>query len=330
VRRALVVSALAGGVALGQAPAPTAAPATTPAPAPVSAPAPPQRTPPPAQSVGVDAGGFTSASSSIPAVQDPVQLAPAPVPYVNPLYRPAETPARSLDHPNPDDLETRTSLLVAVRLPQNGKLAEAIPVEPPLAALGPTVGTVAPRWSFSPAKKAGAPVSTWATYGIDLQVSLEKGVFTSFNLAPVGKEDPLPELAPESAGESWITRYPKEPEPADGTVSIEDVDVLPTPEKTPWSFSSVKTSSHVTALVEVSANGAVTRIAPTGKTIEPLVVAWLRRSASKWHVSPAVSGGKPIASWMALDATLEYTVDSAKEKGKRSVKKNLRGTPKES
>jgi len=328
LRLSAVLGALVGNLALAQAPSPTP-PAAPPAATVAPAPSPAARPTPAAQSVAADSGGFTASASAIPAVADPIRLAPAPAVFANPLYRAADTPARSLDHPNPEDLDIRTSLLVAVRLPQNGKLAEAVPVEPPLAALAAAVGSVAPRWSFTPAKKAGAPVSTWATYGIDLAVSLEKGAYTSFSLTPVGKDDPVPALASESAGESWITRYPKEPAPADGTISIEDVDVLPAPEKTPWSFSSTKTTSHVTALVEVGANGAVTRIAPTGKSVEPLLVVWLRRTAGKWHLTPAISGGKPVASWMSLDATLDYTIDSAKEKGKRSLKKNLRGAPAE-
>jgi hypothetical protein len=284
----------------------------------------PQTIPSPAAAV---ATVVPSPTAPIPSIPDALTLPPPTVTYANPLFRAADTPARSLDHPNPEDLEMRTTLFVAVHLDETGKVTEAIPVEPPVAALGAAATAVAPRWRFTPAKKGGASVATWATYGIDLLVELEKGVFGSFTLTPVANDAPLPRLVPEAPGDGWITRYPKEPGPADGTVSIEDVDVLPSPEKTPWSFDSVRARSRVRALVEVGPNGVVTRIAPIGETVEPLLVAWLRRSAGRWHVTPAVAGGKPVSSWMALDASLEYTVSSAKEKGKRSVKKNLRGTP---
>jgi hypothetical protein len=38
-------------------------------------------------------------------------------------------------------------------------------------------------------------------------------------------------------------------------------------------------------------------------------------------------GGAPVSSWLALDATIQYTLDSVKERGKRSIKKNVRGVP---
>ena len=69
--------------------------------------------------------------------------------------------------------------------------------------------------------------------------------------------------------------------------------------------------------------GAVTRFLPTGET-ELLLGIWLRQLASKWRFTPALSGGRPVSCWMALDATLDYTIDSAKKKSERVVKKNLR------
>ena len=96
-----------------------------------------------------------------------------------------------------------------------------------------------PRWRFSPAKKGGQPAPTWVTYGIELAVSLEKAVFTAFTLEPVRKDDPLVATLPDTAGDAWMARYPREIDPKDAAlVSIEDVDVLPSPEKTPWSLDA--------------------------------------------------------------------------------------------
>jgi len=74
----------------------------------------------------------------------------------------------------------------------------------------------------------------------------------------------------------------------------------------------------------VSDVGRVARILPTGETNESLVLTWLRKNAATWKLIPGVAGGKPVASWMALDAMLEYTINSAKKKAERSLKKNLR------
>ena len=185
-----------------------------------------------------------------------------------------------------------------------------------------------PRWRFTPAKKGGQPVPTWMTYGIDLAVSLEKAVFTAFTLEPIRKDDPLVATVPDTTGDAWMARYPREIDPKDAAaVSVEDVDVLPSPEKTPWSLDASRARAHVTALVEVSEQGAVSRFLPTGET-EPLLGSWLKAFAAKWRFTPGVAGGRSVACWLALDATLDYTLDSAKKKSERVFKKNLRASPK--
>jgi len=55
------------------------------------------------------------------------------------------------------------------------------------------------------------------------------------------------------------------------------------------------------------------------------LIFWLRKITAGWRLSPATAGGKPVASWVSLDATLDYTIASAKKKGERSILKNLRG-----
>jgi hypothetical protein len=124
-----------------------------------------------------------------------------------------------------------------------------------------------------------------------------------------------------------MARYPAAIDPKDAeAVSVEELDALPAAEKTPWSFDATRQRGRITALVEISAQGTVSRLLPTGDA-EPLLVRWVRESAAKWKLSPGKAGGKPVASWMTLDATLDYTIDSAKKKGERSVKKNLRALP---
>ncbi len=274
------------------------------------------------------AGGTARAQSPAPrpveALPDVARLSPAEIAYVHPLYRPLDDPPKLGERTNPPDLHTRQPVLFTVHLLETGKIAEAFPVEPPLKAFGTPLPALLPRWRFTPAKRGGQPVATWMTYGIELQVSLEKGVFTAFTLEPVKKDEALVAAVPDTTGDAWMARYPREIEPRDSSaVSIEDVDVLPVPEKTPWSLDPSRARAHVTALVEVSEQGVVGRFLPTGET-EPLLGTWLRPYAAKWRLTPAMAGGRPVACWMSLDAMLDYTLDSAKKKSERVVKKNLR------
>jgi hypothetical protein len=267
----------------------------------------------------------TPQSHPVEALPDAARVTPAEVAYVHPLYRALdEAPKLAAERTNPPDLDARQPLVLSVHLLETGRVTEAVPVEPPLKGLAAPLASHIPRWRFTPAKKGGQPVPTWATYSIDLAISLEKGVFSAFTLEALRKDDPLVPVVRDTSGDAWMARYPHDIEPKDpAAVSIEDVDVLPSPEKTPWSFDAARVRTRTTALVEVSEQGAVTRFLPTGET-EPLLGIWLRQLASKWRFSPALSGGRPVSCWMTLDATLDYTLDSAKKKSERIVKKNVR------
>jgi hypothetical protein len=263
----------------------------------------------------------------IEPIPDPVKLPLTEVPYVHPLWKALDAPARLGDRPAPADFKSRTTLFTTLRVDEKGKVSEGMAVQPPLAALNATAAALIPKWRFAPARRGGAPAVTWATYGVELEVSLEKGGYSAFSFLPVAKDETLEAIPREFPGENWTTRYPHDIFPKDPTAfSIEDVDVLPVPEKTSWSFSSARVRSRVTALVEISAAGTVRRIVPTG-SYETLVLAWVRQNAASWKLSPAQAGGKAVDSWMALDTTLEYTIDDAREKGKRSIKKHLRAVP---
>ena len=274
--------------------------------------------------------GLARAQAPVPrpveALPDPVRITLAEVAYVHPLFRTVDEAPKLAERTNPPDLDTRQPFVLSVHLLETGQAAEAVPIEPPLRALAVPLATLVPRWRFTPAKKDGRPVATWATYSIDLAISLEKAAFTAFTLEALRKDDPLVPTIRDTSGDAWMARYPRDIEPKDpAAVSIEDVDVLPSPKKTPWSFDSVRLKARTTALVEVSEQGTVSRFLPTGET-EPLLGSWLGQLASKWRFTPALAGGRPVSCWMALDASLDYTIDSAKKKSERVVKKNLRAT----
>jgi len=261
-------------------------------------------------------------------VPDPARVPPAEVPFVNPLWQELEAPA-ALKGPPPKlkDLEATSTLIVGVRIDEAGKVSQAVAPEPPLRALGAAVQVQAPRWLFKPAKKDGQPVRCWGTYGVDVEVELEDAVWSAFNLVAIGKEDPLPALGKELPGDTWISRYPAAPEPPEpGVLSVEEVDFLPMPDKVPLKFESTPLKSRALALVEVTGVGSVKRVVPVGP-YEPLILRWVRESAKGWVLTAARKGGAPVTSWLALDATIEYSLGSVKERGKRSIKKNLRGAP---
>jgi hypothetical protein len=268
------------------------------------------------------------APAPVESIPDPARIPPAEVPFVNPLWQPLDAPAAPKGPPpRLEDLQTKASLVVGIRIDDTGKVSEAVAPEPPLRALGAAAQAQAPRWTWQPAKKDGQPVRCWGTYGVDLEVELEDATWTSFVARPVGKEDPLPAIAKEFSEERWILRYPAAVTPAEvGVFSVEEVDYLPMPEKVPLKVESTTLKARLLALVEVSGLGTVKRIVPVG-TYEPLVLQWVREGAKAWTFTAARRDGAPVASWLALDASFEYSLDSVKERSKRSIRKNVRGVP---
>jgi len=261
------------------------------------------------------------------AIPDPPGLAPVSVIYSNPLYQGFETPPRVLEIPQAQNYRGKAIFYFALSLDEAGKVLDVEAIDPPLKGMAPAAASLARTWTFEPAKKEGKPVRTWASFGLDLSLDLENPVFTSFSLLPVGKDDPIPVLVKDYPGETGILRFPKAPPDVDGTLSIEEVDFLPTARRVPWKFEPIRLKSRVTALLEVSEKGTVDRVIPTGPTSEPFTVNWIRQQAAKWKIAPAFSRGAPQRSWMALDVGAEYDVGRAKELAKRFLKKNLKGAP---
>jgi hypothetical protein len=252
--------------------------------------------------------------------------APQELPYAHPLYRPLDVPPKVLERPPMEDFEARTWLWTTVKVGENGRAVEGAAVEPPLKGLAAPLHALFPRWRFVPPRKGGKPVTTWAAVALDLNVALEKGTFAVFDLKPLAKEDPLPAVVREFSGDEFLKGFPKEitpPEP--GVISVEECDSYPALDSIKWSFDAARTRSRITALVLVAEEGRVMRILPTGETNEPLLLAWLRKSAAAWKLTPGSAGGKPVTSWMSLDATLDFTIDAAKKKAEQGVQKNLRG-----
>jgi hypothetical protein len=247
---------------------------------------------------------------------------------VHPLYRPFETPPKLAEVPVPQDYRGKATLFFALKVDETGKVLQAEVVDSPLRGIAPAATEIAARWTFDPARKDGKTVRTWAAYGLDLVVDLERAVFTSFSMLPIGRNDAIPAIQREPAGEEGLLRFPRQPDDADaGVISIEEVDSLPVIRKTPWKLETIRLKSRFSALLQVSPAGAIERVIPTGSSFEPFVLAWVRTQAARWKITPALDGETPQRAYMNLDLVAEYEITRAKESARRLLKKNLKGSP---
>lgn len=264
----------------------------------------------------------------VEAIPGPAGLEPAEVAPFHPLHRSFETPPKLAEVPAAQDYRGKTTLFFALKMDEMGKVLQAEVVEPPLRGIVPAAREIALRWSFDPARKDGKAVRTWAAYGLDLVVDLEKPVFTTLVVAPIGRGDAIPTVLREPVGEEELLRYPREPDDAEpGLLSIEDVDFLPAVKKAPWKMEPIRLKSRFSAILQISPAGAVERIIPTGSSLEPFILAWVRTLAARWKFAPAVDGEAPQRAYVSLELVAEYEIARAKETAKRLLKKNLKGPP---
>jgi hypothetical protein len=273
-------------------------------------------------------GSDVPAEAAVEAIPPLAALEPAEVTPFHPLYRAFEKPPGLAEVPAAQEYRGKATLFLSLKLDETGKVLQAEAIDPPLRGLAPAAAEVALRWTFEPARKDGKAVRTWAACGVDLVVDLERPVFTSFALLPVGKGDPLPAAPREPVGDEALLRFPSRPDDPDpAVVSIEEVDLLPAARKAPWKIEPVRLKSRFSAILQVSPAGAVERVIATGTAVEPFILAWVRTQAARWKISPALDGETPQRSYMNLDLAAEYEVTRAKESAKRILKKNLKGPP---
>ena len=272
--------------------------------------------------------GDAAPEITLEAIPGPAGLEPAEVTAFQPLYRSFEKPAKLTEVPAAQDYRGKATLFFALKVDETGKVVQAEIADPPLRGMVAAATEAATHWQFDPAKKDGKAVRTWAAYGLDLVVDLERPVFTSFSVLPFAKNDGLPVVLREPAGEEGLLRFPREPDdPEPGTISIEDVDFLPVPRKTPWKIEPIRLKSRFSAILQVSPAGTVERIIPTGMSLEPFILAWVRTLAARWKFTPAFEGETGQRAYMNLDLVAEYEISRAKESARRLLKKNLKGSP---
>ena len=253
--------------------------------------------PPRSRRAGVAARAERGRCRPVEPLPDPVRPAPAEVAVRPPALRRAGRAAEGSRAPESVDLEYARSARALGPRPRDGegerdrrRRAAAQGVSRRRSPASRRAGDSRRR------RRAASPSSTWATVSsISPSRSRRPSSAPSARAAAQGR--PARRGLPrDRRATTWMARYPAAIDPKDPeAVSVEELDALPVAEKTPWSFDATRQRAHLTALVEVSAQGTVSRVLPTGDA-EPLLVRWLRQSAAKWKLAPGLSGGAPVAS----------------------------------
>ena len=307
---AAVVRSAAEGQAPPPAPVPTPqsapAPEVAPAPAPVAAPAP--ETAPPVAPVTVPAAPAPAASTALQIRETPVILV-AKLPADNPFGGTAQVPAALPQKLNFVDGAVSVGDYVSVHVDPAGRAMAVRRERDPIPSLSAEELKSLSRWLFSPARKGGQAVETWGAYRIELYIEVRAPKILQMALVSITPSTPIPTPLSWPSDNDWLeSRHPSPP--TDTTVPIDQVDVAPLPQKTPWSADSFKGPFSVKFWVRVDKSGHIDRAIPL-EISDPALLSYFRKSMSTWVMRPAQNDGAPVDSWneLALSGQISFSTD---------------------
>jgi len=227
----------------------------------------------------------------------------------NPFGLVVEEPAALPPKPEFPQNAVTAALFAAVRVDPRGKVIQARIVRDPIPSLAvESHRSLEQRWSFDPAVKAGNPVDTWASLRLDLQVEIRPREEQAV-LNPITPATPLPVPFEWRDDKVWLDNF-KAVTPTDGTVPLEQVDTTANPKKTKWVADSYKGPFACRFWVKVSAAGRIGKVVPL-QVSDPVLIAYMRRTAPGWVLRPARVKGQPVDSWNELyvSGLLTYTIE---------------------
>ena len=201
------------------------------------------------------------------------------------------------------------ALYAAVRVDPTGKVVSSRIVRDPIPSLAAdSRRSFEQRWSFDPAVKAGQPVETWASVRLDLQVEVRPREEQPA-LTPITPATPLPAPFEWGDDKAWLDSV-KAVVPTDGTVPVEQVDTTANPKKTKWLADSFKGPFSCRLWIKVSAAGRIEKVVPI-QVSDPVLIAYMRRTAQGWALRPARVKGQPVDSWNELNVSgvLSYSIE---------------------
>ena len=198
-------------------------------------------------------------------------------------------------------------LYVSVHVDATGKVLAVRRERDPIPSLAADTLKSISRWAFNPGRRAGQPVDTWGAYRIDLSVEIRAPKVQQISFTPVTPSTALPTPFDWPPDADWVeSRHAGAP--TDGSVSLDQVDSSPFPQKTPWSADSFKGPFTVKYWVRVDKAGKISRAIPLDAS-DPALLAYFRNAMNAWVIRPAQLAGAPVESWneLTLGGTIAYS-----------------------
>ncbi|MEO8190290.1 MAG: hypothetical protein ABI682_08090 [Acidobacteriota bacterium] len=314
--RAFSGLAFAAGLLLSRAPAAAQSPAPgavvssqeTPAVSPTPAPTPaaPSAAPP------APAGGHSAPSSATSPLRlsDPPSVRIETLPAENPFGLAAEAPAALPVKPVLVDQVVEEPLYAAIHVDRTGKPGASRRARDPIPSLAAETKKSFDRWVFEPGRRGGQPVEAWSSVRLDLRVEVKAPKIEQIALTAVTPTSPIPAPLEWLSDTAWYEALPPVPAPADGSVSVEELETLAVPKKTKWDADSYKGPFSVRMWIHITAAGRADRGIPL-QASDPILLSDFRRQIATWQFRPARMNGRAVDSWaeLVIAGQIGYSVD---------------------
>jgi hypothetical protein len=240
----------------------------------------------------------TPAAATALQIRDTPIILVARLPHENPFGSTAQVAAALPQKLNFVDGAVSVGDFVSVHVDPTGKALAVRRERDPIPSLSAEELKSFSRWVFAPARKGGQAVDTWGAYRVELYTEIRAPKILQMALVPVTPSTPIPTPFSWPSDNDWLeSRRP--PPPTDATVPIDQVDVAPIPQKTPWSADSYKGPFSARFWVRVDKAGHIDRAIPL-EVSDPALLSYFRKSMSTWVIRPAQSDGAPVESWNEL------------------------------
>jgi hypothetical protein len=242
-------------------------------------------------------------------ITDAAVISIARLPADNPYGSTAQVPAALPTKLPFADAVVSSAYFASVRVDPTGKAGQARRERDPIPSLSAEALKSFARWSFTPARRGGQAVDTWGAYKIELSVEVRAPKILQQSFVPVLPSTAIPKPLAWGNDSDWLDS--RKPAPvSDGTVPIDQVDVAPIPQKTPWSADSYKGPFSIKFWVHVDKSGHVDRSIPI-EASDPVLIPYFRRAMSALVFRPAQANGAPTDSWneFSLSGQISYSID---------------------
>ena len=242
-------------------------------------------------------------------INDTGTMLVARFPADNPFGAAVDVPASVPVKPAIPKVLMNDEMFVAVRVDSKGKAVGVKRVRDPIPSLAADTQKSLARWTFDPPKKGGQPVDTWTSLRLDLAFEIDPLKIEQLALMPITRESPIPAPFEWPATAQWLESLTVAP-PADGSVPLEQLDLPPTPRKSPWSADSLKRPITAKLWVHITSAGKLDRIVPI-QINDPFLIAYLKRGLGFVAFRPARTGTTNVDSWseMTVSGTIDCSIE---------------------